>query len=124
MAEFSLGVFADIFLQLLPESAVIADLFAGCADGDESSEDFDIPQRVLQLIVASTELPFARFAAVHFIFQRQRGGGACQEFHTVYRFGDVINRSRRKGGLEIREVAFGRATTSMRKIYNSSYVVL
>jgi hypothetical protein len=42
VAEFGLGVFADIFLQLLPESAVIADLFAGCADGNKSSEDFDL----------------------------------------------------------------------------------
>ena len=72
MAEFGLGMFADIFLQLLPEPAVIADLFTGCADGDESSEDFDIPQRFLQLIIASTELPFARFAAIPFLFQRQR----------------------------------------------------
>jgi hypothetical protein len=43
VAEFYLGMFAYIFLYLLPEPAVIADLLTGCADGNESSEDFDIP---------------------------------------------------------------------------------
>src|SRR5438477_3375873 len=101
-------MFADIFLQLLPESGVIANLFTGCADGDESSEDFDIPQCFLQLIIASTEFPFARLAAVHFLFQRQRGGDPCQELNAVHRFSDVIIRSRSKSGLEIREIGFGR----------------
>ena len=43
VTEFGLGMFADILLQLLPKSAVIANLFTGCADRDEASEDFDIP---------------------------------------------------------------------------------
>jgi hypothetical protein len=43
VAEFGLGMFADIFLQLLPESSVIANLFTGCTDRDKSSKDFDIP---------------------------------------------------------------------------------
>ncbi len=83
MAEFGLGMFADIFLQLLPESTVIADLFTGCADRDEASKDFDISQRFLQLIIASTKFFFARFAAIHFFLQRKRGGGPCQEFQAV-----------------------------------------
>ena len=101
VAEFGLGMFADIFLQLLPESTVISDLFTGCADRDEASEDFDIPQRFLQLIIASTKFPFTRLAAIHFLSSAQARRRPVPRVPGCYRFGNVIIRARRKGGLEI-----------------------
>jgi hypothetical protein len=68
MTEFGVGMFADIFFQLLPKSFVIADFFTGRADGDKAPQHLYIPKSVLQLFVASTELSFSRFAAVHFLF--------------------------------------------------------
>ena len=52
MAEFGLGVIAEIFFQLLPEAPVIADFLTGGANRNQAAKDFHFFECALQLVVA------------------------------------------------------------------------
>jgi len=68
MAEFGLGMLAQVFLQLLPEAAVISNLFARCANWDQAAEHLHFLEGLLQFFIAAAKFNFSIFAAVHFLF--------------------------------------------------------
>ena len=50
MGEISFRMLPDILFQMFPVSLIVADFFAGGADGDETPERFDLGERLAKLI--------------------------------------------------------------------------
>lgn len=76
VAKLGFGMLADIFFELLPEPAVIADFLAGGADRDQPAKHFDFPEGALEFLIAAAKLLFSFLPAIHFVLQCERRGHA------------------------------------------------
>ena len=106
MTKFGFGMLLEIFFQLLPEALIVPNLLAGGANRHETLEDFYFAQGLLEFVVAAAQFPLTRFAAIHFLFQQERGIHPGQEFHAVDRLGDEVHGAGGKGCLEIVQIRF------------------